>query len=254
MPSIVAQFRADLEARGEYVVRANIISGWFAVFPKTWRERAEAAARAGRDAPNLIIYRTRSGELRDHHVIPYSVLRELLVEDTVTHSEANGSERWNLTLKDHLLHVSHRPERVDVSSYFGAPLLIEEVKHFIPEEVESASTYHEGAVRRIQVNAYERDRLARQKCIEHFGRRCIVCKMAFAEVYGPEVESLIHVHHLVPLSTVGQQYEVDPIRDLRPVCPNCHAVIHSRVPAYTIEEIRNMFTANSAGIGAFPQA
>jgi 5-methylcytosine-specific restriction protein A len=78
--------------------------------------------------------------------------------------------------------------------------------------------------------------------------------MAFAEVYGPEVESLIHVHHLVPLSTVGQQYEVDPIRDLRPVCPNCHAVIHSRVPAYTIEEIRKMFTANSAGIGAFPQA
>lgn len=95
MTSIVAQSRAELEARGEYVVRANISSGWFALFPKTWRERAGAAAGVERDAPNLIIYRTKSGDPRDHHVIPYSVSRKLLIEDTLTHSEVNGSERWS---------------------------------------------------------------------------------------------------------------------------------------------------------------
>jgi predicted HNH restriction endonuclease len=26
--------------------------------------------------------------------------------------------------------------------------------------------------------------------------------------------------------------------DLRPVCPNCHAVLHHRVPAFSIEEVR----------------
>ncbi len=34
-------------------------------------------------------------------------------------------------------------------------------------------------------------------------------------------EGFIHVHHLKPLSEVGYEYRVDPIRDLRPVCPNC---------------------------------
>jgi hypothetical protein len=158
----------------------------------------------------------------------------------------------HLTLTDHLLHVSHRAGRIDVSGYFRAPLLLEEREDLLPEEVESASIYHEGATRRIQVNAYERDRHARRRCIEHYGRCCVVCQMAFAEVYGPEVESLIHVHHLVPLSTIGQEYELDPIRDLRPVCPNCHAVIHSRNPAYTIEEATKMFAAHSARIGAYP--
>lgn len=60
--------------------------------------------------------------------------------------------------------------------------------------------------------------------------------MSFAEFYGPEVAYIIHVHHLIELNRIGREYEVDPIRDLRPVCPNCHAVIHSRKKPYSIEE------------------
>ena len=50
----------------------------------------------------------------------------------------------------------------------------------------------------------------------------------------------IHVHHLKPLATIGSEYEVDPIRDLRPICPNCHAMIHKREPPYTIEEMKQI--------------
>ena len=48
----------------------------------------------------------------------------------------------------------------------------------------------------------------------------------------------IHVHHLKPLSDIGGEYQVDPVKDLRPVCANCHAMIHSKKPAYTLEEIK----------------
>ena len=34
--------------------------------------------------------------------------------------------------------------------------------------------------------------------------------------------------------------EVDPVADLRPVCPNCHAVIHLGGACRTIEEVRRL--------------
>ncbi len=62
--------------------------------------------------------------------------------------------------------------------------------------------------------------------------------MSFGAVYGPVADGFIHVHHLRPLSQAGGAHAVDPVEDLRPVCPNCHAVLHRRAPAYSIEEVK----------------
>lgn len=112
-------------------------------------------------------------------------------------------------------------------------------KTLLPEEVPAAEAFWEGAITRIAVNNYERNSEARQRCIKHYGTRCCACGIELSSVYGSVAKGLIHVHHLQPLSSVGAEYEVDPIADLRPVCPNCHAVIHRRVPPYTIEEIQS---------------
>ena len=98
----------------------------------------------------------------------------------------------------------------------------------LPEEVPERSTYSEGSVQRILVNRYERDLRAREKCLRHYGTTCALCGFDFVAVYGKVMEGFIHVHHLKSISSVGVQYEVDPIEDLRPVCPNCHAVVHRR--------------------------
>lgn len=110
----------------------------------------------------------------------------------------------------------------------------------LPEEVGAETELWEGSVRQIRVNAYERDPRARQLCIEHYGTACFICGIDFGDAYGDQVAGLIHVHHLIPLSDVGRRYRVDPIADLRPVCPNCHAVIHAVVPARNIETVRSM--------------
>jgi len=89
----------------------------------------------------------------------------------------------------------------------------------------------EGAAIRVAVNLYERNPAARRRCIEHFGSICSVCAFDFGAFYGPIAEGVIHVHHLTPLSVAGGvEYEIDPVCDLRPVCPNCHVVIHRREP------------------------
>ena len=110
----------------------------------------------------------------------------------------------------------------------------------LPEEVTTEAKYHEGAVRQVTVNAYERNAQARSKCIIRYGAYCGVCGFDFGKTYGQAGAGFIHVHHLKPLAEIGEQYEVDPITDLRPVCPNCHAIIHRRNPPCSIEEVQAM--------------
>jgi predicted HNH restriction endonuclease len=109
-----------------------------------------------------------------------------------------------------------------------------------PGELPGEAEYREGSRRQITVNAYERDPLAREKCLQHYGPTCVVCGFNFLAVFGPDAEGFIHVHHLVPLSEIGSEYTVDPLKDLRPVCPNCHAVIHLGGRARSIDEVREM--------------
>jgi 5-methylcytosine-specific restriction protein A len=115
----------------------------------------------------------------------------------------------------------------------------------LPEQVPPSETLVEGAVSRVEVNRYERDPKARKACIDHWGFDCSVCGFNFVDRYGTLGQDYIHVHHLVALSTIGDDYEIDPVADLRPVCPNCHAMLHRERPALPIDRLRAMI--RSAG-------
>lgn len=108
----------------------------------------------------------------------------------------------------------------------------------LPEEVQTPERYLEGASRLVSVNAFERNPLAREACIRRYGARCFVCQMSFREDYGEIGDGFIHVHHLRPLSAIDSEYEVNPVEDLRPVCPNCHAMVHRAEPPLSLEELR----------------
>ena len=113
-------------------------------------------------------------------------------------------------------------------------------------EVDEPEKLWEGAIRQVTVNAYERNPFARARCIEAHGTRCVVCAIDFGKVYGSEfATNCIHVHHLrslalIALSSNGENYEIDPVEDLRPVCPNCHAVIHKSDPPHSVDEVKAM--------------
>lgn len=107
----------------------------------------------------------------------------------------------------------------------------------LPDEINGPALI-EGAKRVVVVNAYERNRIARQKCVEHWGTVCYCCGLDMGERYGEIAEGYIHVHHLRSIASIGENYTVDPIADLRPVCPNCHAVIHLADPPMPVDELR----------------
>lgn len=114
------------------------------------------------------------------------------------------------------------------------------------EELPPSQSYPEGSAVRVEVNRYERNPRARTACLDHWGHRCAVCDFDFEERYGALGRGFIHVHHLTDLSTVGPDYEVNPIQDLRPVCANCHAMLHyGHRPALSIEHLKQFLSGDA---------
>ena len=110
-----------------------------------------------------------------------------------------------------------------------------------PDEV-PATLVREGAVRQITVNAYERSRKAKAACVKHWGTGCYCCGLKMEDRYGEIAEGFIHAHHLNPVASIGREYTLDPVKDLRPVCPNCHAIIHLKTPAMKVDELRDLLS------------
>ncbi|MBT2663056.1 HNH endonuclease [Bacillus sp. ISL-45] len=138
------------------------------------------------------------------------------------------------------INVSYWPEIDSLIKRKQMTLMAEELP------AQESPKLKEGAKKQVLVNSYERNYKARQQCIDHYGCHCSVCGFDFAKFYGDEFEGKIHVHHLRALSEVNEEYEVDPIIDLRPVCPNCHLALHSKVgdKPYTIEELKEKIYRN----------
>lgn len=194
---------------------------------------AEIAAVNGRDEMirdksyiqkwtlDVINVRFRANDLRK-----YASLREVAADSSV-----HRLQRYQLVkAKDEEVERWFRePEQIDGPS--------------LPEEIRPGALYREGSVAQILVNRYERDPKARAACIAHYGTSCSICGFDFVQAYGESTRGLIHVHHVIPLHEVGADYCINPIRDLRPVCPNCHAVLHWK-DSFSIEDVERMLRNN----------
>lgn len=95
----------------------------------------------------------------------------------------------------------------------------------------------------MQVTRYERSPVNRATCLAHYGFKCQICQMDFESVYGDLGANFIEVHHLVPVSQLGEGYTIDPIKDLIPVCCNCHAMLHRTDPPLLPESLRTILSS-----------
>ncbi len=109
----------------------------------------------------------------------------------------------------------------------------------------------EGAARQVTSNRYERKKSLRDACIRHAKKShnghlfCCVCKFDFSRSFGEIGHDFIHIHHKNPLGNQQKEHLVDPIKDLVPVCPNCHAMIHRGGQNRSISKIRELLASNS---------
>lgn len=138
---------------------------------------------------------------------------------------------WNITMSN------------DVQDLFDgfAALISEEIPKWEKEFFAPKENFLEGKALMVAHVKYERNRKAREACLAAKGYSCSVCGMNFEQSYGLDFKNIIEVHHIVPISSIGEEYSVNPLTDLVPVCPNCHAALHSKSGGvYTIEELINI--------------
>jgi len=131
--------------------------------------------------------------------------------------------------------VSTRTKYIDSPKIRDEVTRVLSITNIYPDEIEE--TFQEGNSKKVYVNRFERDKKAREVCLKHFGYNCQICNFNFEEIYGEIGKNSIHVHHIIPLSEIAQNYKVDPIKDLLPVCPNCHLILHKK-NAPTIKELK----------------
>lgn len=135
--------------------------------------------------------------------------------------------------------AGHNQEAVQaLASLIGRPLPTPGYALLAEQTSAENAELMEGALHRVASSQYERNPAARLACIKHYGAICFVCGFSFEVAYGRLGRGFIHVHHLVPVSSIGKEYQVNPITDLRPVCPNCHAMLHREDPPLAIEELQ----------------
>lgn len=183
---------------------------------------------AGRDEIEVVA--SVNGEvLEDPAALPEGNWRQFEIECS-KRIGINGPSARSNDIDQHLLAVS--------GACMGMALALLPLEEVGGTETLFEGGLPEGARSTVVVNRYERNPSNRAACISHHGFRCNVCDFDFRTVYGEVGEAFIEVHHRVPVSQMGGAYRIDPIRDLVPVCSNCHAMVHRTNPPIPVEGLR----------------
>lgn len=94
------------------------------------------------------------------------------------------------------------------------------------KEQELDDNQREGAITQVNITRRERNPKLREACLKKYGYVCQCCGIDFEKIYGEIGREYIEVHHLFPISQTEGEHEVDPEKDLVPLCSNCHSMIH----------------------------
>lgn len=122
-----------------------------------------------------------------------------------------------------------------VSGFVGFLLLFSETYgHDIDSLKEEGFAYETSEIK------YERNPVNREICLRAKGVHCSVCGLLLEDEYGEIAHEFIEVHHVTPISAYGGARCINPLTELFPVCPNCHSMLHRRIPPYSIEELRSI--------------
>ena len=177
---------------------------------------------------------------------------EFSVNDSIYNPEE--PETWPETWNNYRMRVSRSPIISEDETFDEAKIAAEWATivtgmflSLLNVTQKEDTEYLEGGLSRVEVNKYERNPVNRKLCLSANGFICKICGFDFEKKYGKIGHHFIHVHHIVPVSESDTAYVIDPVKDLIPVCPNCHAMLHQSDPPYMPEDLKRIIAEVVAG-------
>ena len=70
---------------------------------------------------------------------------------------------------------------------------------------------------------------------------CHACEFDFSSAYDVIGQGYVQIHHLIPVSFLsGEPLDLEEaLANVRPLCANCHQMVHTKRPPLPIEEIKS---------------
>lgn len=219
----------------------------FSITPSGLR-RQRVATRFGRFSGPLIAQMQQAGLERLE--VARALVEQLAgrPDATVELIPRQDPATWTITGQDFAIEIllrnveapSGEEAVLRAASEVMVPLMAAMAELIGYDEAEPTEFDIEGRLTSGTVTRRERSPRNRLLCLSIHGHRCMACGMVPAEVYG-EAGSIIEVHHLEPVSLLGEPRPYDPRTDLVPLCPNCHRAVHTRKPVpLTLFELKEM--------------
>ena len=158
--------------------------------------------------------------------IPIDVIRAYIDEVFVLFTGYSQAQSYQPFVPEELISYIESREVVPMKEPVKAPVQKSEPVVLPIDQLE----FFEGDKKVVKHTSYERSREARETCLRQNGTACIICGFDSATVYGEEFADKIHVHHIIPISQMGTTHQVNASYGLLPVCPNCHMILHTKMP------------------------
>ena len=108
----------------------------------------------------------------------------------------------------------------------------------------------EGRIEMVKKYAKKRSKALRDAAVKYYTRNghieCCACSLEFSSHYGAIGKNYIEIHHLNPICEYDGEVRLDldeAIRELRPLCANCHRVVHLHNPILSIQAVQDALQA-----------
>jgi hypothetical protein len=102
---------------------------------------------------------------------------------------------------------------------------------------ENQEEFDEGFTKEIIFEVKSRNSKLVSNARIKYGTKCTVCEFDFGVVYGLHGAGFIELHHLYPISEGRRKSTID---DLRPVCANCHRMLHRGKQLLSIDRLKKI--------------
>lgn len=121
----------------------------------------------------------------------------------------------------------------------------------IPDrKIEHFEEVFEGSYNTVETKVYKRSKKLRDAAIDSFKNQygaliCDICSFDYEVKYGNIGKGFIEVHHRKPIFMYEGSDEAktihEAIKNLAPLCANCHRMIHRKKPPYSIDNIKSIY-------------